>query len=197
MDDFDPIKTVAQVMAGFVHPWFISGGWAIDLFLNRVTREHSDLEIGLFREHQNALRTQLAGRQLTKSDVLRPEGVAWVPWNEGDWVAAPLFQVQAWGSDVEHPDYDFFLNDLVDGMWQFRREPSIMRPVEEIVMYTADGIPFLAPDVQLAFKAKSQRPKDDQDFAIALPHLSAPQRDWLAMALNAAYGGHNWLDKLT
>ncbi len=53
-------------------------GWAIDLFVNQVTRPHSDVEIGLFREHQSALRTQLAGWRLTKSDFLRPEGAAWL-----------------------------------------------------------------------------------------------------------------------
>lgn len=196
MDAFAPINTAARLMAGFPYPWFVSGGWAIDMFLNQVTRAHSDLEIGLFREHQNALRNQFAGWRLTKSDFLRPEGAAWVPWNEGDWVAAPLFQVQAWRSQDEEPDYDFFLNDLVDGMWQFRREPSIMRPVEEVVLYTTDGIPFLAPDVQLAFKAKGQRPKDDQDFALTSPHLSTAQHNWLAMALKAAYGEHHWLEQL-
>ena len=196
MEDFAPIQAADQLMATFRHPWFISGGWAIDLFVNQVTRPHSDIEIGLFREDQRELRTQLAGWRLTKSDFLRPEGAAWVPWNEDDWVAAPLFQVQAWGPEDEEPAYDFFLNDTVDGAWQFRREPSITRPVEEIILRTRDGIPFLAPEIQLAFKGKHQRPKDEHDFMLALPHLSAAQRAWLVMALKAAYGEHAWLERL-
>ncbi len=196
MDDFAPIYAAAKLMANFPHPWFISGGWASDLFLNQVTRPHSDVEIGLFREHQQALRTQLAGWRLTKSDVLRPEGAAWVPWNEDDWVAAPLFQVQAWGPDDEEPAYDFFLNDTMDGAWQFRRVPSITLPIEEVVRRTPDDIPYLAPEIQLAFKGKSGRPKDDQDFTTVLPYLSEAQREWLAVALHAAYGEHAWLERL-
>ncbi len=196
MDDFAPIRAAAQLMATFPHPWFVSGGWAIDLFVNQVTRPHSDVEIGLFREHQGALRAQLAGWRLTKSDFLRPEGAAWVPWNEDDWVAAPLFQVQAWGPEDEEPAYDFFLNDTVDGAWQFRREPSITRPVEEIMLRTAGGIPFLAPEIQLAFKGKYRRPKDEHDFTFVLPYLSPAQRAWLAMALKAAYGEHAWIERL-
>ena len=196
MDDFALMEAAAQLMATFPHPWFVSGGWAIDLFVMEVTRPHSDVEIGLFREHQGALRAQLAGWRLTKSDVLRPEGAAWVPWNDDDWVAAPLFQVQAWGPEDEEPTYDFFLNDTVDGAWQFRREPSIIRPVEEIMLRTPGGIPYLAPEIQLAFKGKYRRPKDEHDFTLALPHLSAAQRAWLAMALKAAYGEHAWIERL-
>ena len=196
MDVFATIRAAATLMANFPHPWFVSGGWAIDLFVGQVTRPHSDVEIGLFREHQGALRTQLAGWRLTKSDFLRPEGAAWVPWNEDDWVAAPLFQVQAWGPADEEPAYDFFLNELVDGAWQFRREPAITRPVAEIVLRTPDGIPYLAPEIQLAFKGKGRRPKDEQDFTHVLPRLSAAQRAWLAMALRAAYGEHAWIERV-
>src|SRR5919202_6150706 len=188
MDPFAPIQAAARLMATFPHPWFVSGGWAIDLFVNQVTRPHSDVEIGLLREHQGALRTQLAGWRLTKSDFLRPEGAAWVPWNADDWVAEPLFQVQAWGPEDEEPAYDFFLNDTVDGAWQFRRVPAITRPIEEIVLRTPAGIPLLVPEIQLAFKGKRREPKDEHDFMLALPRLSAPQRAWLAMALKAAYG---------
>lgn len=196
MDGFAPIKAAAQLMTGYAHPWFVSGGWAIDMFVNQVTREHSDIEIGLFREHQRALRAQLGGWRLTKSDFLRPEGAAWVPWNDDDWVAAPLFQVQAWGTDDQEPAYDFFLNDTVEGRWQFGRVPAITLPIEAIVLRTPAGVPFLAPEIQLAYKAKHDLPKNEHDFAIALPHLSAQQRSWLAMALEAAYGRHSWLEQM-
>jgi len=84
----------------------------------------------------------------------------------------------------------------VDGAWQFRREPSITRSIEEIALRTPDGIPFLAPEIQLAFKGKRREPKDEHDFTLALPYLSTGQRVWLAMALNAAYGEHAWIERL-
>src|SRR5438034_1471606 len=37
---FAPVTDVAASLTSFPHPWFISGGWAIDLFLNRVTLRH-------------------------------------------------------------------------------------------------------------------------------------------------------------
>ena len=48
-DPFEQIEITAAHMDGFPAPWFVSGGWAIDLFLGRVTRDHSDIEIGIYR----------------------------------------------------------------------------------------------------------------------------------------------------
>ena len=32
--------------------WFFAGGWAIDLFLGKETRKHSDIEIAILRNDQ-------------------------------------------------------------------------------------------------------------------------------------------------
>ena len=40
--------------------WWFAGGWAIELFLGVAIREHSDLEIGCFRDSTNELIAQLA-----------------------------------------------------------------------------------------------------------------------------------------
>src|SRR5207302_1649698 len=76
---FDRIAEMAQRMEDFPHPWFVSGGWAIDLFLGRVTREHEDREVGVFRQDQRALREHLSGWALFKA-IMGPDGGAWVPW---------------------------------------------------------------------------------------------------------------------
>ena len=58
----EPLR-VAQIMAGFRYPWFVCGGWAIDLFINRVSRQHQDVNIGIWRPDQLALRAYLAARR--------------------------------------------------------------------------------------------------------------------------------------
>jgi hypothetical protein len=30
-------------------PWWIAGGWALDLFLGQVSRSHADIDVGIFR----------------------------------------------------------------------------------------------------------------------------------------------------
>jgi hypothetical protein len=57
-------------------------------------------------------------------------------------------------------------------------------------------IPIIAPEIQLLFKAKNTRPKDQADFERTLPHLNQPQIHWLARALEEHHPGHAWIDAL-
>ena len=43
---WDPWDFAAR-MEGADFPWFVAGGWAIDLFLATRTRDHADLEIAV------------------------------------------------------------------------------------------------------------------------------------------------------
>jgi len=62
---------------------------------------------------------------------------------------------------------------------------------------TQDGIPYLAPEIQLFYKAKGLRPKDEEDFVRTLPALDGKRREWLAQSLALVHPGHAWLKKLT
>src|SRR5208282_5828755 len=59
------------------------------------------------------------------------------------------------------------------------------------------GIPYLAPEIVLLFKAKSTHPKDEMDFRNALPLLSIEARGWLREALTTAHEKHPWIAPLT
>ena len=50
----------------------------------------------------------------------------------------------------------------------------------------------LAPEIQLLFKAKYNRPKDRLDFERAITRFGAMQRKWLAEALTQYHAGHPW-----
>lgn len=77
--------------------------------------------------------------------------------------------------------------------WVSRRDERIRRPITSIGLVTVRGIPYLAPEIQLFYKADNRRPKDETDFAAALPVLTKPQRQWLSDALSLVYGpGHPW-----
>ena len=49
MADIKALLEVGGVMAWLPAPWFVAGGWAIDCFLARITREHRDVDILVFR----------------------------------------------------------------------------------------------------------------------------------------------------
>jgi len=181
---FEPVVAVAAVMAEFPNPWFVSGGWAIDLFVGRVTREHHDVEVGLFLPDQEAVRAHLRGW-----DLFRIREDAWEPWADGDVVALPEFQLQARAPEPGGRAFDLFLNPREGDEWVSRRHAGLRVPAAAIVEWSAGhgadpaGIPFLAPEIQLLYKAKYHRPKDDADFAVALPRLDGRRRAWLRAAL--------------
>jgi hypothetical protein len=80
--------------------------------------------------------------------------------------------------------------------WAFRRNPSIVRPLEAVGRRTADVGSYLEPSIQLLFKAKKPRPKDIADFNAVLAVLSSAERAWLASALTATHPDHPWLARL-
>jgi hypothetical protein len=193
---FDRIEEVARVMAGFLRPWFVSGGWAIDLFVGRVTREHEDLEVGILRPDQGALRAYLTGWELCRVRFER-EPAEWVPWPEGERMELPEFQVRAQRGDGEPREFELFLNDVAGETWICRRNPAITRPVAEICRRGGGGIPILAPEIQLLYKAKRHRPRDEHDFQIARELLEAPVRTWLREALEIIHPGDPWIRELS
>ena len=49
------LRLVAEELHGFSSPWHCGGGWALDVYLGRVTRIHHDLDVALSRADQLAL----------------------------------------------------------------------------------------------------------------------------------------------
>ncbi|GGJ71444.1 hypothetical protein GCM10010121_097590 [Streptomyces brasiliensis] len=69
-------------------------------------------------------------------------------------------------------------------------------PYDAIIERTADGIPYLVPELVLLFKAKATRPKDQADFEGVLPLLDPPRRNHLRGWLELIHPGHPWLAEL-
>jgi hypothetical protein len=188
---FEPIDAFARIMKTFPRPWYVAGGWAIDLFVGRVTRVHGDLEVGVFRCDQGALQAHMADWDLFK--LIGPEPI---PWSTGEYLELPLHQIVARRQDAASSEVEFFLNESVDGQWRFRRNQDIQRPEGEFGLLSGLGIPIVAPEIMLAYKARGLRPRDAHDFAIAAPLLSASQRAWLRWTLGICHPGHPWLARL-
>ena len=50
-------EEVASFFSTLTVPWWIAGGWALDLFLGVQTREHEDIDVQILRRHQLEVRT--------------------------------------------------------------------------------------------------------------------------------------------
>jgi hypothetical protein len=191
-ETFKPILAAAGLMRGFAGTWFVAGGWAIDLFLNRVTRKHSDIEIGIYRDEQQLLWDQLEGWSFKKA-MPGDQGSQWVAWEKGEELRLPVHQIRAGRSEGEPREVEFLLHEREAANWCTRRHPGLTRAVSEVAIECALGIPILAPEIQLLFKAKKTRKKDHDDFQATLPRLNGRQRTWLAMALRQYHADHEWI----
>jgi hypothetical protein len=100
--DFAGLRSKLGVLSAFHRPWFVAGGWAVDLFLGRETRSQQDIDIAILREDQFELRRPLATWAWEK--VVNGKRAC---WEESEWLALPIHEVR--GSSRE--DQLEFLND--------------------------------------------------------------------------------------
>lgn len=181
---------VAERLAGVTTPWYVAAGWALDLFRGRQTRAHGDIEVGVPAAGFPEIRDRFPGHAVDAAG----SGRIWA--DAGPDVLAAVHQT--WLRDPLTGDYrlDVFREPHDGDTWICRRDMTIRRPYGEIVRRTEDGIPYLAPEFVLLFKAQATRPKDQADFEGTVPHLTAAQRATLAALLARVHPGHRWLAEL-
>src|SRR4051794_26613602 len=56
-----PLGEVVALMRGLAAPWWVAGGYAIELAVGHAYREHGDVDIALLRRDQLAMRRLLDG----------------------------------------------------------------------------------------------------------------------------------------
>jgi aminoglycoside-2''-adenylyltransferase len=176
-------------LAGLSVPWCVAAGWALDLFRGRPTRAHHDVEIAVPR----ARFAEVAQRFPDVDFYVPVDGVLVAA--SPDTLAA---EHQTWALDRAAGcwRFDVFREPHEGDVWICRRDERIRRPYADLIQRDANGLPFLAPEVALLFKAKAPRYKDITDFTGTLPLLDAGQRRWLADAIALVHPHHQWLADL-
>jgi hypothetical protein len=181
---------VAQHLAGIVTPWCVAAGWALDLFRGAQTREHGDIEIAIPAANFPEVRDRFPGYIF---DAVGDRRI-WENATPGVLDATH----QTWLRDPATGNYllDVFREPHDGHTWICRRDQAIRLPYSKIIHHTPDGIPYLAPELVLLFKAKHARAKDQADFDGTVPRMSPAQRATLASLLARVHPGHRWLAQL-
>lgn len=179
-----------RLLAAVRSHWWIAGGWALDLFVGRQTRSHEDLDIGILRVDAPRAVDSMAGWEFFEARNGRLRGL-------GD--AVPGLDVHSlWGRPLGESRWvlELMLEESEADTWVFRRERSIRRPLAALTARSAEGLAYLAPEIQLLYKAKHVRSKDDADFRSVAPRLDSGARAWLRDALGRVDPCHEWLTAL-
>jgi hypothetical protein len=183
-------EQVAARLTGVEAPWCVAAGWALDLFRGAQSRPHGDLEIAVpaagFEEIRDRF-PELAFDAVGSGRIWPEPGAVELAATHQTWARDP-----ASGRFL----FDVFREPHADGAWVCRRDPGLRLPYDAVIARTADGIPYLVPELVLLFKAKSARPKDRADFEGVLPLLGRARRDALAGWLRRVHPAHPWLARL-
>jgi predicted acetyltransferase len=187
------LEEIKKLFKKLEAPWIIAGGWAIDLFLKKQTRKHSDVDILINRKDQSDMQTLLKDWDVWVAD---PPGTL-RPLKIGEFCPKGIQDIWVRKTPTDPWQFQIMLFDTEDHLWVFKRDQTIKRDLQSVVLENEDGIKFLSPEVQLLYKSKAIREKDELDFQNVLGELSSEQKSWLSSAMLKVYSGsHPWLSAL-
>jgi hypothetical protein len=203
----ESVARIADLMSTFREQWALCGGWAVDAWLGRESREHVDTDIVIFQDGHRAFFDHMAGWQMVAHDMQVDGGTA-EPWNGRPLTLPAHIHARYPVTGEQLPDrvdnaggqgfgLDVQLNEREGGDWVLRRKPLIALPLSRCVQPSGWGLPTLVPEVLLFYKAKRPRAHDELDFAALLPHLAGEQRSWLHDTISLLKPSHPWLAQLS
>ena len=186
-------EEIHKLLTEFRIPWWIAGGWAIDLFVGRETRPHGDTDVLIRRRDQRAIQEYLADWDLHKT---QQPGLK--PWPRGEFLGPGVNDIWCRPTSDAPWSLQLMLLDTEEDGWVFRRDPAIRGNLASIGRRTASGIPYVGPEIQLLYTAKPEPlDKDQAEFENAVPLLDASACGWLLQCLQHRFPqGHEWIAAL-
>jgi hypothetical protein len=118
-------------------------------------------------------------------------------WRTGEQL--PIGTHDIWGHQTRSDAWQLqiMLTEVEGTEWFSRRNPLIRGNRDELMVLCGD-IPCIRPEIQLLYKVKNCRLKDEQDFRACLPRLDEEAKHWLKAKLILLYPqGHKWLQALS
>jgi len=194
--------------------WAVCGGYALDLFLDKPLRTHSDIDICVFESDRDKIlrymlqnnwcvyefRGQGKVRPLNstiKSDIGRNlmcvkdecDLVTFHPCED-----MGLFYHNFFHTGIKAFNYiEFLFNQTRGDQFLFDKKENIQRSLSKSILYN-NTVAYLAPEIVLLYKAsQAERADYHFDFEQTYPHLSDEQKQWFSSNLDVLYpNGHKW-----
>ena len=192
MTQFAEVEKVAALLRDLRCEWYVCGGWAIDLYLGRVTRAHKDVDIAIARSRQLEARDYMKARGWSLEKAVDGELSA---WQDGEFLSPPVHTIWC-RNDAHDPDFvELLFNEIDDELFRFRRDPTVTLGRGRMSFETPSGVRVLAPEVVLLYKSNAAE-EYAEDFRNASGALDAEGRAWLKGALEKVYARHPWAEEL-
>ena len=212
-------KTLPEELKAFLadcgFPWAVCGGFALELFLGKTIRAHGDIDICVFEKDRDAILRFLLDRgwrvyEFRGQGKVRPlmKGMQSDPGRnlmcltEGcDFVKfypcedTGLLYHQFFHKGMKKLCYLDCLFSAVRGdNLVLDPKKGVEREMSKAIL-SRNGIPYLAPEIALLYKAgNSDNPDYQLDFEETFPHLNEDQRERFLQGMRRLYPeGHPWI----
>ena len=185
------LEEVKKLLGPVSAPWWIAGGYALDLFIGHETRKHVDVDVAALRRDQQAFRDALG-----KWDVRIAHAGELIPWKKGEPLKPEHHDVWARETPTDPWRLEVLFEESEGKRWAYRRNPRIGLNIADLGRHDANDNHFIRPEVNLLYKSKEPRPVDETDFLYALPGLDVAQKGWLVGALYTIDPTHRWIERL-
>lgn len=192
------------------------GGYAIELFLNRTVRRHSDIDVSAYWYDRDKIIAffqslgwnvyEMCGGGIAhhitdiKNQIKAKRNI--FCFKDGCSLVrlSPKDQKDMYCLDFDHggqTEFDFIeilFNNRNENSFLYARNENILLPLKKTIL-TQAGIPYLAPELVLLYKSTDTgREGYQQDYDSVTEKMSAEQKEWLREALWSMYpAGHKWL----
>ena len=130
-DPWQP-EDVARFFSTAGVPWWIAGGWAIDLFLGEQTRAHEDIDVQILRRDQLNVRALFQEWDIQGALSGGPDIWPFWEWEPGQLLPPSIHDVWCRPSKTDPWVLQLMIGDTDDGQWLFRRDARLRRPLATI-----------------------------------------------------------------
>ena len=180
------VKTIKRQLHGL--EWILAGGFALELYYGANYRPHEDIDIIIKRSNQKKLIQYFDLDQL----FIAYRGNL-TPFSIDKFYEKPIQDIWVLSEDRESWCLQIMLVDEAKGNWLYKRNSKISLPFEAIY-FEKEAIKTLKPEIQLLYKSKDIRAKDQLDFEMIYGLLSKKAKEWLKRSLEKCYDKkHIWL----
>lgn len=187
------VDEVANLFGAASFSWWIAGGYAIELAVGESIRSHSDMDVLVLRQDHIRLRDLFGDWNCW---VVDPPGVL-KRWPRGHVLDHSVHDVWCRTDHADDWRLQLMLDESANGSWISRRNLRVTASIEDITWRTDAGVRFLAAHIQLFYKAKNIREKDQIDFDAVIDSQLAIDGPWLRQAIELTYGAkHSWLERI-
>ena len=217
MEPNQMLESLKIFMAGSPFQWAVCGGFALDLFLGKNIRTHGDMDLCVLEQDRESIKKYALSKGWQVYEFRGWGKVRPLEYHIPSDPGRNLMCVRE-GCDIvkfypcEDPGmrYHQFFHT---GMKEFYYLEFLFSSTcgEDLVLdqrnglrrelskafLCRDGIPYLAPEIVLLYKASdSENPAYQLDFTETYPHLNGDQKNWFQAGMKLLYpDGHPWANQ--